>query len=412
MTSRLRAHVLNILLLAASLAVGLAAGEIVLRLWRPQPLDAAYTWPDGTLRHIPSFRHTYTRGEFSNSVGYNALGLRGPEVAPRKSPSVPRVLFLGDSFTEGKQVADEEVLTAVLNELAAARGRRLEVVNAGVSGTGTAEELILWERLGRSLRPDLVVLGFYPNDVRNNVDHGLFDLEGGRAVAAKEPPLPNVRWIYEIRKFLASRSHAYMLFKQALQALRDEDPLRRRTGVFAEGWSGPRPLEAEDVFAAPPSPVIARGWALTLALLDEIRAGAEAAGARLVVAVFPTRFQVDDLLWAEQARKIGVDPARFDLRAPQRILAEWARRTGVPVIDLLDPFREGNSGNTYYFDIDAHWRPNGHALAAEAILDALEARGLIPLTPSADVPRPGGTSPQPPGPRPGPLGSPARSARP
>src|SRR4029434_3299466 len=81
------------------------------------------------------------------------------------------------------------------------------------------EELILWEKLGRSIAPDLVLLAFYPNDVRNNEDRGFFDLHEGRVLAVKEPPLPNVRFVYDVRKWLASHSHVYMLFKQGLDAL-------------------------------------------------------------------------------------------------------------------------------------------------------------------------------------------------
>src|SRR5207244_3784662 len=47
--------------------------------------------------------------------------------------------------------------------------QRVEVVSAGVSGYGTASELLYFEREGKRYQPDLVVLAFYPgNDVKNN----------------------------------------------------------------------------------------------------------------------------------------------------------------------------------------------------------------------------------------------------
>ncbi|HET6373485.1 MAG TPA: SGNH/GDSL hydrolase family protein, partial [Candidatus Polarisedimenticolia bacterium] len=252
----------NLALLLISSAFACAAAEAYLRFFRPPPLEAAYVWEDRTLRHLPSFKYTYARSEFANIVTYNALGLRGPEVSERKAPGTLRVLFLGDSFVEGKQVADTDVVTAVLQRLAAAKGLALEVVNAGVSGYGTAEEVILWDKVGRGLHPDLVLVGFYPNDVRNNADRGLFRLESGRPVAAVEPPLPKVRWIYDIRRYFSSRSYLYMLLRQGVEEL------KRRGGEKPRGETQglSEPLEAEDVFAREPSPKVKEGWELTAAL--------------------------------------------------------------------------------------------------------------------------------------------------
>lgn len=398
MTSRIKAALANFLLLGVAAIAGLSAGEIGLRLFRPQPLESAYMWPDRTLRHVPGLDHVYSRQEFSNRVVYNSDGLRGREIPASRRPGGIRVLFIGDSFVEGKQVGEEEVLTAAFERLAGAAGIPVEVINAGVGGTGTAEELILWERFGRTLKPDVVVLGFYANDVRNNVDHGLYGLRDGRAIPLKDPPLPNARWIYDARKFLASRSHLYMLVKESIEAAQ----ARRRTGrrqdpsppdgVVATRATAPPapgrkaaslfaaaddPLESEEVFARVPLESVERGWNLTLALLDDLKRSVEAVGARFAIVVLPTRFQVDDARWEAHAAAIGVDPAAFDLRKPQSMLGEWSRRTSTPLIDLLDDFRSRNTSNTFFFSIDAHFNAAGHRLAAERILEGLEARGVL-----------------------------------
>jgi hypothetical protein len=399
MTSRLRHWRGNLLLLAGSVTVACGLGEAYLRLFRPQPLQAAYVWADGTLRHRPSFRYRYTRQEFSNLVRFNSLGLRGREVPSRKTPGRPRILFLGDSFVEGKQVGDDQVLTAVLEGLAGEAGMPVEVINAGVAGYGTAEEILLWDEVGRSQEPDLVLLGFYPNDVRNNSDRDLFDLEVGRAVQVADPKVPKVRWIYDLRKFLASRSHLYMLFVQGERTLRNQDRAQRLETESAALEAG-RPLEAEDIFARFPSPRIARGWSLTLALLDELRRRVESSGARFMVVVFPTRFQVDDALWEAHARRREIVPSRIDRRIPQRQLRQWADRSGVALLDLLEPFRERNRSNTFYHRVDAHWNPAGHRLAAMLIVDELldrrrgwffdmqAGRHIMPAVPRENRPAP------------------------
>ena len=365
----------NLLLLGASSLAALALGEAALRSAWPQPLDAAYVWPDGTLRHLPSFRYTYTRRDFSNVVSYNALGLRGRELTASPAPGTLRLAVLGDSFVEGKQVGDDEVFTARLESLATAAGRRLEVVNAGVGGYGTGDELLLWERAIAPMGPSVVLVGFFANDVRNNVDRALFDCRDGRLLQVQEPPRPRVRWLYEAQKSLVARSHLAYLVKNAARGAAPDAPER-----VAGAWL----VEDEEVFALDPSPRIQRGWTLTLALLDELRRRVEAAGARFAVVAVPNRYQVDDAWWSQHVRRLGLDPAAFDRRTPQRRLGEWAARTGSELIDLLDAFREANRANRFYYVVDAHWNAAGHRLAAETLLRELAARGL--LTASAPAP--------------------------
>jgi hypothetical protein len=168
-----------------------------------------------------------------------------------------------------------------------------------------------------------------------------------------------------------------MLGKLASDAVGEEGPRERRERGAGAGEFAGDPMEAEEVFARAPSPRVAQGWELTLALLDDLKRRVEADGARFVLVVFPTRFQVDDALWALQAARIGVDPAEFDLRRPQEKLGEWAARTGATTIDLLDDFRARNVSNTFYFSIDAHWNPAGHHLAAEKIAEGLRRAGLL-----------------------------------
>src|SRR5437762_1543338 len=128
----------------------------------------------------------------------NSLGLRGPEIGP-KPAGVRRVLALGDSFTFGHAVEAAEAWPAVLEGLLNARGGpRYEVVNAGVGGYGTGQELLLYEELESRVQPDLVVLGFaVVNDVLDNLciyaehvkaDSPCFHQEGSRLTLT--PPRP------------------------------------------------------------------------------------------------------------------------------------------------------------------------------------------------------------------------------
>lgn len=56
-----------------------------------------------------------------------------------------------------------------LGNCSALKGQQIEVLNFGVQGYGTAQELMTLRHHVWQFSPDLIILGFYPgNDIRNN----------------------------------------------------------------------------------------------------------------------------------------------------------------------------------------------------------------------------------------------------
>src|SRR5262249_47315513 len=97
---------------------------------------------------------------------HNAVELRGQRVAIPKPVGERRVLFLGDSATEGAFVGERENFPAVFQELLAERGQELRVLNAGVWGMTTIDEYHLLQDKLLPLEPDVVVIGlFMANDL-------------------------------------------------------------------------------------------------------------------------------------------------------------------------------------------------------------------------------------------------------
>jgi len=97
-------------------------------------------------------------------VGTEATGGgAGPAGSGPHSESLPLVVFLGDSITEGYRLAEGEAYPAVVAARLAAEGRPIRAVNAGVSGDTSAGAL---RRLAGILdqRPDVVVVALGAND--------------------------------------------------------------------------------------------------------------------------------------------------------------------------------------------------------------------------------------------------------
>jgi hypothetical protein len=142
-------------------------------------------------RPSTSYHHTSRDGSWEFRI--NRQGFRrDADIQLEKPSGVYRVLVLGDSHTLGYEVAQEQTYSRVLERHLSTRGRRAEVINAGVAGFGTAEELVFLREEGLRYSPDAVVLGFYANDYLDNVKADLFRLAGGKLVVNRATHIPGV----------------------------------------------------------------------------------------------------------------------------------------------------------------------------------------------------------------------------
>src|SRR5207302_6206041 len=100
-----------------------------------------------------------------------------------------RVVFIGDSLTLGWGVGDDETFAARLEQLLKKNfpGRDLDVVNLGVGGYDTRQEVVLLKRNIARLEPDLVLVGFYSNDVPDGLEDAKALAGSGTQIAAANP---------------------------------------------------------------------------------------------------------------------------------------------------------------------------------------------------------------------------------
>jgi lysophospholipase L1-like esterase len=112
-------------------------------------------WLPPEFRHNPVWRITL-----------NDDGFRSAPIAPVKRPGVVRVACIGDSWTFGMNVNQDQTYPARLEALLRqqAPAQDVEVVNFGVLGYSSFQGLELLRRRVLDLRPDVLVIGFGMND--------------------------------------------------------------------------------------------------------------------------------------------------------------------------------------------------------------------------------------------------------
>ena len=157
----------------ASVVVGLVIFEVFLRA-------VGYTYP---LFYQPDEVRGYSlkpgmegwyRKEGAAFVRINSEGLRDREHSKAKPAGVLRVAVVGDSYAEAFQVEQEKAFWSVLEKrlalCPALAGRQVEVINFGVSGYGTAQELLTLREKVWDYSPDVVLLAVTTNnDVSDNL---------------------------------------------------------------------------------------------------------------------------------------------------------------------------------------------------------------------------------------------------
>ena len=165
--TRLRSHLVKLLLLSASLLVSFLAVEAAVRILYGNP--QRFLSPQ--VRHIltpygyklePGQRGSYT---LDKPVRTNSVGFRdSKEWTVPKPEGTFRIMVLGDSFTFGNGVNAEERFSDLLEERLGREGMNVEVLNAAAGGWNLRNQHPFFKTEGLTYEPDALVVAFFPND--------------------------------------------------------------------------------------------------------------------------------------------------------------------------------------------------------------------------------------------------------
>ena len=105
-------------------------------------------------------------------IEINADGLLGKTYPVNRVPGKYRIAVLGDSHTSGEAVDPESKFAGVWEKnLSNKLSTGVEVINFGVGGTGTWQQLQMFHIKARKYKPDLTIIAFcWCNDIGNNID--------------------------------------------------------------------------------------------------------------------------------------------------------------------------------------------------------------------------------------------------
>lgn len=340
----------KLMIAACSLIFTLALAEGAVRVlfpeWAPRTAqlvdfwqyDERYGWS-----HVPGAQGRFDSYGFDVEVTINEQGFRGPLVTPRKDPAKTRVLVVGDSLVWGFGAAEEDTFVVRMEE----RCPNLEVINFGVSGYATDQELLLFNERGRSLAPDVVVLVVASNDFSDNIrstvnvyyNKPLYRLEGDRLVLTNRPvPPPD----FLVATLSSIARHSYLLTQLGRTIHGVELALEDVPAAAA----GSAPTERQDGPAAFP------------------RNKAERMTARLIAE------------FLSEVRASGAIPAVVFNDPRGGLVSAYLGLDDIAVIQLGD-MKDDPDPERYHLRGDFHWNAAGHDVVAQRILEGLVAKGTL-----------------------------------
>jgi len=316
---RSRASLASLILLAGSAVVSLLVAEIVIRVSLGPELTAPIDERSLLYRYdaelgwfpIENSQRPFT-GSQTIHVEHNQDGFRD---RGRGVKVEPRILFLGDSFVWGYDVEASDRFTERLAEAMP----HWEILNLGVSGYGTDQELVLLRKYFERYQPDIVfVVLCQDNDIadnRANVNFGgyykpYFVMDGSTLELRGVPVPKSLNYYYSENP---RRAQSYLL--------------RAIARLYFQRRSPPLLIELPDP---------------TLAILEEMRSYVESRGARF----------------------------RIGLQGTIGPLSLALLRKNLRFVHLTNPY--------HFSEMGEHWTPEGHAFVADTIHEYLIREGLVP----------------------------------
>ncbi len=398
-----------------SLALVLLGAEVFVRYYDPQILSFLHSRKSFAppiyqandkwlfeLRPGTDYLHESPYKDFQVSVRVNREGFRGPEVKLAKPPGTFRIFFLGDSFTFGLGVENDETYPALLGvklNQGTKNGHRYEIINGGVPGYNLAHYYLVLKHKVFRYNPDLVVVGILPwNDWNlakqewgNEKDglpgflrEGLFvDAEG--RVRLKGEDVLRVRstrfnFLPEVAKrFLREHSHFYHFLGERLYRLRKNLSRSSRLDFWGRASAAEVTEDSLRIQGLSPKAIRAKlqeqdreNWLKGLALLEAMVQLAKDRSVPLAVILIPHLYESHQpYLTPQFTHEVGRPGQNTG-----NLLLRWLKKRGVPYLNLvriLDPYDE----KRLYLRYDKHFAPLGNRVLARTLVRFLGSNDLL-----------------------------------
>jgi carbamoyltransferase len=296
----------------------------------------------------------------------NSQGIRGSREYPfKKVRGSTRCILCGDSMSAGQFVSNEQRMSEQLER----RVPGLEIINLSLEGSGTDQQLLLYENVGLQYEHDFVILMPFLSNLRRNMvaAREAFDAKTGSRVLRGKPRFELRDGQLELRDVPVPKE--YFAPISGGDPTDTPDTLVARCKARLSALPGMWFLKKIVYFFVPwePFPEFrdpqTAEWRLMEAIIRRFK---QSAGGRPIIIV-PTFY--DNYVRYRMSRRYL---ERFQ---------ELEEIPGVHVIDLLPHFQKLGVEGSRCFQVphDMHFSAYGHLMVADALEVELNRLGFVSL---------------------------------
>lgn len=359
--------------------VAFVFAEVVCRYLRPLSTVEYRTDADVGSLLSPGQTSRWVNEDYDVVVVTNSAGFHDLERSLQKD-NCYRIVVLGDSYIEALQVPIAEGFTQQLEQLLTLqmKGKKIEVINMGVSGSGPAQYYRILEKKGLTYSPDLVIMMVFPDndfwdsdpDLSGAVFKPYYAIRSDDSLEYRPPHAESVG--SALRPWLRRSAFLHMI----------------RTGMVSptlERWFASLGLLAPSGgLQTSERPAVPLGWfvymrdppaywlnteKVTLRMIREAQSLSEKNGSKFLVVMIGAVPAVEDRWNEALAPYPGARSIKWDFGRPFAQLQEHGTQWHYDVLNLTDRFQADfrATGRSSSWPHDGHWNARGHQLGAEVV---------------------------------------------
>lgn len=308
----------------------------------------------------------------NNSQGFR----KDRDFSQTPNPGVLRILSLGDSFTAGYRVGQEETFSRLLEVWSTVNLVPTEVL---ISQTEHPDAgLTYLKEYGYRWSPQVVLLGItLGNDIAQSYvsrhpstigfRHGLENLDLPAECFIQKD---RFRQFYKKSLYRIQRSRLFSAIFNSSIAINSWYGRKENLKLFdAQNGLG--------MYIKNPPPEIEQAYQRLFLILADYKEYCQKLRIILLVGIFPQRFQVQPGDWRATTVAYGLNADKFDLMLPNRRILDFCRRNDIACIDPTESMRkyhQKTQNNMYLPRGDMHWNRFGHRAWFDGARPALSAK--------------------------------------
>ena len=329
-------------------------------------------------------------------------------VSMGKSDNVFRILVLGDSFSAGYRLSQEETFPRQIEKKL---GSNVEVLNAETEDTTYSTWYL--EHYGFKFQPDLVILAFC---LANDFTENHYRMSFSKSFEIDESDQDNPELIFHLDKAIEHYSPEYPKLKFPAEYTTGKEvtfmkpDYNNLLGQFSlgriwisirtmshagAGWSDgalfpsdlgpeakgrPHPMDMVTGFgfySGGPIPEVEKAYNNSFNILRYLKLVCNKENTPLIIVIIPQSFQVYPDDWKANCLAYSLRSELFDLDKPNKWFGEIHRDLGTDILDPLESMRSyarSNEARLYLKGGDQHWNAKGAEFTADYVVKNLPFR--------------------------------------